>query len=48
MPFLFLVKAFDAIDKESGRIAITDIVCNVLRTVIATTADDLLPDCASP
>ncbi|XP_057483850.1 DNA ligase 1-like [Actinidia eriantha] len=43
VPFLFLVKAFDAIDKESGRIAITDIVCNMLRTVIATTPDDLLP-----
>ena len=43
VPFLCLVKAFDAIDKESGWIAITDIVCNVLRTVIATTPDDLLP-----
>ncbi|GFZ17872.1 DNA ligase 1 [Actinidia rufa] len=43
VPFLFLVKAFDAIDKELGRIVITDIVCNMLRTVIATTPDDLLP-----
>ncbi|XAR60030.1 DNA ligase (ATP) [Bertholletia excelsa] len=43
VPFLFLVKAFDAVDKESGRIAITEIVCNMLRTVISTTPDDLLP-----
>lgn len=43
VPFLFLVKVFDAIDKESGRIAITEIVCNMLRTVISTTSNDLLP-----
>ncbi|KAI7984469.1 DNA ligase 1 [Camellia lanceoleosa] len=43
VPFMFLVKVFDAIDKESGRIAITEIVCNMLRTVISTTPDDLLP-----
>lgn len=42
VPFLFLAKAFDAIDKESGRIAITEIVCNLLRTVIETTPDDLV------
>ncbi|KAK6144321.1 hypothetical protein DH2020_021141 [Rehmannia glutinosa] len=35
--------AFDDISKESGRIAITEIVCNMLRTVIETTPDDLLP-----
>ncbi|KAK6144360.1 hypothetical protein DH2020_021180 [Rehmannia glutinosa] len=43
VPFMFVVKAFDAISKESGRIAITEIVCNMLRTVIETTPDDLLP-----
>ncbi|EPS73222.1 hypothetical protein M569_01532 [Genlisea aurea] len=43
VPFLFLVKMFDAISKESGRIAITEIVCNMLRTVMETTPDDLLP-----
>ncbi|KAA8550313.1 hypothetical protein F0562_001997 [Nyssa sinensis] len=42
VPFLFIVKAFDAISKETGRITITDIVCNMLRTVIQTTPDDLL------
>ncbi|KAE9461238.1 hypothetical protein C3L33_06814, partial [Rhododendron williamsianum] len=42
VPFLFLAKALDAIDKESGRIAITEIVCNLLRTVIETTPDDLV------
>ncbi|CAA0840174.1 DNA ligase 1 [Striga hermonthica] len=42
VPFMFVVKAFDAIDKEKGRIAITEIVCNMLRTVIETTPDDLL------
>lgn len=42
VPFMFVVKAFDAISKESGRIAITEIVCNMLRTVMETTPDDLL------
>lgn len=42
VPFMFVVKAFDAISKESGRIAITEIVCNLLRTVRETTPDDLL------
>ncbi|KAL4560848.1 hypothetical protein LXL04_033003 [Taraxacum kok-saghyz] len=43
VPFLFLCRVFDAISKESGRILITEIVCNMLRTVIKTTPDDLVP-----
>ncbi|OIV99308.1 hypothetical protein TanjilG_17118 [Lupinus angustifolius] len=43
VPFLFLSLAFDMISKESGRIVITDIVCNLLRTVIYTTPEDLIP-----
>ncbi|KAM7528000.1 hypothetical protein LguiB_031410 [Lonicera macranthoides] len=43
VPFLFLARVFDAISRESGRIAITEIVCNMLRTVIQTTPDDLAP-----
>ncbi|KAK1426267.1 hypothetical protein QVD17_14937 [Tagetes erecta] len=43
VPFLFLVRVFDEISKESGRIVITEIVCNMLRTVIETTPDDLVP-----
>ncbi|KAL6960038.1 tRNA ligase [Sarracenia purpurea var. burkii] len=42
VPFLFIVKAFDAFAKESGRNAKTGIVCNMLRTVISTTPDDLV------
>ncbi|KNA23525.1 hypothetical protein SOVF_024140 [Spinacia oleracea] len=42
VPFLFLARAFDLIKGESGRIVITNITCNVLRTVMATTPDDLL------
>ncbi|KAF5783588.1 putative DNA ligase (ATP) [Helianthus annuus] len=42
VPFLFLVRVFDEISKESGRIVITEIVCNMLRTVIETTPDDLV------
>ncbi|KAK9124128.1 hypothetical protein Sjap_013730 [Stephania japonica] len=42
VPFLFLARAFDLISNESGRIAITDILCNVFRTVIATTPGDLI------
>ncbi|KAL9243939.1 hypothetical protein vseg_017771 [Gypsophila vaccaria] len=42
VPFLFLAKAFDLIKAESGRIVITDITCNLLRTVIAKTPEDLL------
>ncbi|KAE9593171.1 hypothetical protein Lal_00028957 [Lupinus albus] len=43
VPFLFLSLAFDMISKESGRILITDIVCNLLRTVIYATPEDLIP-----
>lgn len=43
VPFLFLAKAMDAISTLSGRIDITDILCNVLRTVIHNTPSDLLP-----
>ncbi|XP_022755569.1 DNA ligase 1-like isoform X3 [Durio zibethinus] len=42
VPFLFLCLAFDLISSETGRIVITDIVCNMLRTVIDTTPDDLV------
>ncbi|KAL3530500.1 hypothetical protein ACH5RR_009822 [Cinchona calisaya] len=42
VPFMFVAKALDAISKESGRIAITEIVCNMLRTVIETTPEDLV------
>ncbi|XP_024031443.1 DNA ligase 1 isoform X2 [Morus notabilis] len=41
VPFLFLCLAFDLIANETGRIVITDIVCNTLRTVMHTTPDDL-------
>lgn len=43
VPFLFVAKAFDLVANESGRLAITDIVCNLLRTVIEVTPNDLLP-----
>ncbi|XP_073002061.1 DNA ligase 1-like isoform X2 [Typha latifolia] len=42
VPFLFLARALELISNESGRIAITDILSNVFRTVIATTPGDLL------
>ncbi|XP_031400677.1 DNA ligase 1-like isoform X2 [Punica granatum] len=42
VPFIFLCLAFDLISNETGRIVITDIVCNALRTVMNTTPDDLL------
>ncbi|KAL6523267.1 tRNA ligase [Orobanche gracilis] len=42
VPFLFLSMTLDMIDKESGRITITDILCNLLRTVIHTTPEDLV------
>ncbi|XP_039061940.1 DNA ligase 1-like [Hibiscus syriacus] len=42
VPFLFLSMAFDLISNEKGRIVITDIVCNMLRTVIDFTPDDLV------
>ncbi|KAL5071716.1 hypothetical protein RYX36_022603 [Vicia faba] len=43
VPFLFLCLAFDLIQQESGRIVMTDIVCNLLRCVIHTSPQDLLP-----
>ncbi|XP_071921203.1 DNA ligase 1-like isoform X1 [Coffea arabica] len=42
VPFMFVAKALDAISKESGQIAITAIVCNMLRTVMETTPEDLV------
>ncbi|URD98470.1 DNA ligase [Musa troglodytarum] len=42
VPFLFLARALELISNESRRIAITEIICNVFRTVIATTPGDLL------
>ncbi|GLU02548.1 hypothetical protein SLE2022_197940 [Rubroshorea leprosula] len=42
VPFLFLCLAFDLISNETGRIVITDIVCNMFRTVIDTTPEDLV------
>uniref|UniRef100_A0A2N9EY75 DNA ligase n=1 Tax=Fagus sylvatica TaxID=28930 RepID=A0A2N9EY75_FAGSY len=43
VPFMLLCLVFDMISNESGRIVITDIVCNMLRTVMDTTPDDLVP-----
>ncbi|KAI5054917.1 hypothetical protein GOP47_0030062 [Adiantum capillus-veneris] len=43
VPFVFLAHAFDMISCESGRIAMTDILTNVFRTIITTTPEDLLP-----
>lgn len=40
--FMYVAKALDAISKESGRIVITEIVCNMLRTVTDTTPEDLV------
>lgn len=42
VPFRFLAYALDLISNESSRIAITDILSNVFRTVMATTPGDLL------
>ncbi|KAI4322325.1 hypothetical protein L6164_022030 [Bauhinia variegata] len=42
LPFLFLALAFDMIAQETGRIVITDIACNMLRTVMHTAPDDLV------
>jgi len=43
VPFLFLALTFDMISEETGRIVITDIVCNMLRTVMLATPEDLVP-----
>lgn len=41
IPFLFLARALDLIAGETGRIVITEILCNVFRTVMATKPQDL-------
>lgn len=42
VPFMIVAKALHAVSEESSRIAMTQIVCNLLRTVMETTPDDLL------
>ncbi|KAG9146449.1 hypothetical protein Leryth_011740 [Lithospermum erythrorhizon] len=42
VPFMFVVKGLDAISQVSGRIVMTEILCNMLRTVMETTPDDLV------
>ncbi|XP_065867440.1 DNA ligase 1-like [Euphorbia lathyris] len=42
VPFIFVCSAFESIEEESGRILITNVACNMLRTVMDTTPDDLL------
>ncbi|XP_024532997.1 DNA ligase 1 isoform X1 [Selaginella moellendorffii] len=43
VPFLFFARVMDMISNESGRLVMTEILCNAFRTVIATTPQDLLP-----
>nr|XP_007148871.1 hypothetical protein PHAVU_005G021200g [Phaseolus vulgaris]ESW20865.1 hypothetical protein PHAVU_005G021200g [Phaseolus vulgaris] len=43
VPFLFLALAFDMIDEETSKTVITDIACNMLRTVMVVTPEDLVP-----
>ncbi|GJP63209.1 hypothetical protein CLOP_g20272 [Closterium sp. NIES-67] len=43
VPFLYLAQALGRISNESGRLAITEIMTNVFRTVMATSPEDLLP-----
>ncbi|CAN0879111.1 DNA ligase 1 [Linum grandiflorum] len=43
IPFIFFSLALEVIEKENSRIVITDVACNMLRTVMETTPDDLLP-----
>ncbi|BBM98673.1 DNA ligase 1 [Marchantia polymorpha subsp. ruderalis] len=42
VPFIFLARALDLIANTTKRLAITEIICNVFRTVIATSPGDLL------
>lgn len=43
VPFPFLVETFIAIEATSKRLEIVNILTNALRTIIATTPEDLLP-----
>ncbi|GBG87375.1 hypothetical protein CBR_g45434 [Chara braunii] len=43
VPYLFLAEALHRVSKESSRLAMTEIMCNVFRTVMQTTPEDLLP-----
>ncbi|WCJ43799.1 DNA ligase 1 [Euphorbia peplus] len=42
VPFIFVCSALHSIRKEQGRILITNVVCNMLRTLMDTTPHDLL------
>ncbi|XP_020973413.1 DNA ligase 1 isoform X4 [Arachis ipaensis] len=43
VPFSLLALALDMISMEPGRIKMTDIVCNLMKTVIYSTPEDLVP-----
>ena len=43
VPFPFLIDTFTAIDATTKRLEITNLLTNALRTIIATTPEDLLP-----
>ncbi|GAA0176149.1 DNA ligase [Lithospermum erythrorhizon] len=42
VPFMFLAKGLDEISQVNGRIVMTEILCNMLRTVMETTPHDLV------
>eukprot|EP00899_Mesostigma_viride_P007438 jgi/Mesvir1/16696/Mv15091-RA.1 len=43
VPYLFVARTFDAIEGTSGRLGMTELLCNMFRTVLATTPGDLSP-----
>jgi len=42
-PYLHLARTFDLVEKEKGKIKTTAIFCNMFRSLLALSPDDVLP-----
>ncbi|KAL2645294.1 hypothetical protein R1flu_012881 [Riccia fluitans] len=42
-PYIHLARAFDLVEQESGRLRTADMLCNMFRSLLALSPDDVLP-----
>jgi DNA ligase-1 len=42
-PYLHLARTFDLVEQESGRLRTVDMLCNMFRSLLALSPEDVLP-----